>query len=388
MSSIVDGTAIVGIGASPYYKRGASLPQTPLEMVGKAILDSVADAGLSMDDVDGFAYYSNGFDTAGLAQMLGIPEVRFTAMTTGGGGGSTAGIGLAASAIMTGQANVVVCVGGMQQAYQRYGSIMSSKAPTPDNIFYQNAGFIGPGHMFSLLARRHMHLYGTRREHFYEVVASSRLNAANRSEARLRDPLSLEQYLAAPLLADPLCRYDFCLENDAILAAVVVSAERAQDLAHKPVFISAAAHGGDGQWGRSITWMGMPDDIFASSGHRPVAKRLYEMAGITAKDIDVAMIYDHFSPMVIMQLEDYGFCGIGEGGDFVADGNIRFKGGSLPVNPHGGQLSEAYAVGMTHIREAVEQLRGTAVNQVANARTALVTGGPASLPLSGIILRN
>ncbi|MNZ91408.1 lipid-transfer protein [compost metagenome] len=112
------------------------------------------------------------------------------------------------------------------------------------------------------------------------------------------------------------------------------------------------------------------------------------MAGVGPQDIDVAMLYDHFSPMVIMQLEDYGFCGIGEGGPFVESGNIRFKGGSIPVNPHGGQLSEAYAVGMTHIREAVEQLRGTAVNQVKDASLALVTGGPASLPVSSIILRN
>jgi len=189
-------------------------------------------------------------------------------------------------------------------------------------------------------------------------------------------------------LADPQCRYDYCLENDAIVAAVVVSAERARDLRHKPVYVSAAAHGGDGQWGRAITWMNMPDDIFASSGHRPIARRVYEMAGVGPQDIDVAMLYDHFSPMVIMQLEDYGFCGIGEGGPFVESGNIRFKGGSIPVNPHGGQLSEAYAVGMTHIREAVEQLRGTAVNQVKDASLALVTGGPASLPVSSIILRN
>jgi acetyl-CoA acetyltransferase len=385
--SIKDQSAIVGVGATPYYKRGESLPQTLNELVGKAILAAVADAGLKITDVDGFAYYSGGFDTPGLAQTLGIPEVKFTAMTTGGGGGSAGCVALASMAIATGQASVVVCVGGMQQAAQRYGSIMASKDYTADNAFFQTAGFIGPGHMFSLLARRHMHLYGTTREHFYEVVLSSRLNAANRDSARLREPLTHEEYFAAPMLADPLCRFDFCLENDSIVACVVVGAERARDMRHPPVYVMGGAHGGNGQWGRSITWMGMPDEYFASSGHRPVAKRVYEMAGISPKDVDVALLYDHFSPMVIMQLEDYGFCGIGEGGQFVADGNIRLKGGSIPVNPHGGQLSECYAIGFTHIREAVEQLRGTAVNQVKDAEIALVTGGPASIPVSSIILR-
>src|SRR6267154_5792999 len=111
------------------------------------------------------------------------------------------------------------------------------------------------------------------------------------------------------------------------------------------------------------------------------------MAGIEPRDVDVALLYDHFSPMVIMQLEDYGFCPIGEGGRFVLDGNIRWPTGSLPVNTHGGNLSEAYIIGMTHVKEAVEQLRGTAVNQVQDAEIALVTGGPASIPVSAAILR-
>ncbi|GIU90094.1 MAG: hypothetical protein KatS3mg010_1193 [Acidimicrobiia bacterium] len=150
----------------------------------------------------------------------------------------------------------------------------------------------------------------------------------------------------------------------------------------------ASAHGGNGRWGQAITWFGMPDEYFASSGHRPVAQRLYGMAGIGPADVDVALLYDHFSPMVLMQLEDYGFCPIGESGPFVAEGNIRWPGGSIPVNTHGGNLSEAYIIGMTHVMEAVEQLRGTAVNQVEGAEVALVTGGPASIPVSSLLLHN
>ena len=114
---------------------------------------------------------------------------------------------------------------------------------------------------------------------------------------------------------------------------------------------------------------------------------MYEMAGVGPADVDVAMIYDNFAPMVLMQMEDYGFCPRGEGGPFVADGNIRWKTGTIPVNTHGGNLSEGYVIGMTHVREAVEQLRGTAVNQVDDAEIALVTGGTSLLPMGGTLLR-
>jgi len=169
---------------------------------------------------------------------------------------------------------------------------------------------------------------------------------------------------------------------------IVTSAERARDLRQKPVRVLAGHHGGSRDWGRSIYWMNMPDESFASSGHAAVAKRLYAAAGVEPKDIDTAQIYDHFTSQVIMQLEDYGFCAKGEGGAFVRSGAIRLKGGSLPVNTDGGQLSCGYVWGMTHVREAVEQLRGTAVNQVPDARLALVTGGPSIIPVSGLILGN
>ena len=124
-----------------------------------------------------------------------------------------------------------------------------------------------------------------------------------------------------------------------------------------------------------------------SSGHGIVAKRIYDAAGIGPAEIDVAQIYDHFTSQVIMQLEDYGFCAKGEGGPFVASGAVNRQGGAIPINTDGGQLSCGYAWGMTHVREAVEQLRGTAVNQVGGAEIALVTGGPSVVPVSGLLLR-
>ncbi len=385
-------TAIVGVGATPYYVRGQSWPRTINEMIGEAILNACADAGLSVKDIDGFAYYSGAsagyadkMDTASIMEMLGIPEVTFTASLTGGGGGSAGSIGLASAAILASDAKYVVTVMALQQRSQRLGTVFGAIKPDAENSFLQPSGLVGPGHLMSVLARRHMHLYGTRREAFAEVAMASREAALTRPKAIRRKPLTKDEYFAAPMLADPLCRLDFCLETDGAVAVITSSTERARDLKQTPVLVRAAAHGGVRDWGRAFGWMGMPDELFASSGHKSVADRLYAKAGLKPSDIDVALLYDHFTAMVVMQLEDYGFCAKGEGGPFVESGAIRIN-GSLPVNPHGGQLSEAYIIGMTHIVEGVEQLRGNAINQVEDARFALVTGGPASIPVSGLIL--
>lgn len=402
--TIKDQTAIVGVGATPYYRRGESYPQTVLEMACKAILAAVDDAGLSIDEVDGFAIYSYACDPAEVAATLGIPEVRFAATLTSGGGGSAGSLGLAAAAITSGMASTVVSVMTLQQRNRRIGgtavpgaaggqktkgSPYAAGGASPFDAFGANSGASAPGHYFSMIAQRHMYRYGTTREHFAEVCMSFRDNALRRPTTALRhEPLTLDDYFNARMISDPLCLFDYTMESDGAVAVVTVGADRAKDLRQPPVYILGSAHGGTGRWGPAIgKWFQMHDDEFASSGHRPVAKRLYEMAGLGPADVDVALLYDHFSPMVIMQLEDYGFAPIGEGGPFVAAGNIRWKTGTIPVNTHGGHLSEAYVIGMTHVREAVEQLRGTAVNQVDGAEIALVTGGPASLPVSGTLLR-
>jgi acetyl-CoA acetyltransferase len=380
--------AIAGAGATPYWFRGQSAPRTQYELIGEAILKAVADAGIRIEDIDGLVSYAHGFEASNICEMLGIPELSYAATVTGQGGGSAGVLDLAASAIETERAKHVVCIGCSQQlGAQRYGVSLASLATTPIGVFSLLAGLKGPGPSMALMAQRHMHKYGTRREAFAEVVMASRDYALTMPEAIRKRALTLDEYFAAPMLADPLCRLDFCLETDAALAFVVTSAERARDLRWKPVYIEGAAHGGGSDWGRAFFWLNMEDDVFASAGAQRVARQVYERAGVTPQDIDVALIYDHFSPLVVMQLEDYGFCARGEGGPFVESGAIR-PGGAIPVNPHGGHLSECYVIGMTHIREAVEQLRGVAVNQVANAQLALVTGGPAPVPMSAAILRN
>ncbi|MCF8587293.1 thiolase C-terminal domain-containing protein [Gordonia liuliyuniae] len=397
MSGLRD-VAIVGVGATPYYKRGESWPQTTTQMACEAILAACEDAGVSVKEIDGFAYYSGAgagygekMDTADFMETLGIPEVTFTASLTSGGGGSAGAIGLARAAIVAGDATMVVTVMALQQAKQRLGTVFAAVAPDPVNSFIQPSGLAGPGHLMSVLARRHMHLYGTRREAFCEIAMSERQNAQNRPKARFHGvPMTKDDYFSARMIAEPLCLFDFCQETDGAVAVLTTTTERARDLKQKPVPVVAVAHGGTKDWGRAFAWMGMPDEYFASAGNKPIADRLYRQSGLSPSDIDVALLYDHFSPMVLMQLEDYGFCERGEGGAFVESGAIRYSPtpskGAIPVNTHGGQLSEAYIIGMTHILEGVEQMRGTAINQVTDADHALVTGGPASLPVSGMIL--
>lgn len=378
-------TAIAGVGATPYYRRGESAPQTREQLAAKAILAALDDAGLTVADVDGFAFYAGGLDPNAFTEMLGVPELRFSGVVSGGGGGSAGVIDLADAAIVAGRAKVVVAMGVSQQI-ARYGSVLSRLTPTPEGALISAAGVVGPGQLMAMMARRRMHRFGEKREHYAEVAISTRLYASTRETAHKRAPMSLDDYFAAPMVADPLCLFDFCLETDGALAFVVTSAEQARDLRQAPVYVAASAHGGTADWGRSFHWQNMPEETYLTAGEAPIARRLYESAGLTPADVDVALLYDHFSPLVLSQLEDYGFCGRGEAGDFVAGGAIRM-GGAIPVNTHGGHLSEAYIIGMTHIREAVEQLRGVAVNQVAGATHALVSGGPAQLPVSGLILR-
>jgi len=404
--TIKDKAAVVGVGATPYYKRGQSYPETELSMACTAILSALEDAGLTIKDLDGFSIYSNSCDPAEISSVLGVPEVRWATTLTSGGGGCAGALGVAAAAIDAGMATCVVTLMTLQQLNKRlggsavngllaYATMSEGSSPyggsgiPPSAAFTANAGLLSPGHSFAILARRHMHLYGTKREHFAEVAISTRENARRRPKTALQTKeLTLDDYFNARMISDPLCLFDYTQESDGAVAVITVAADRAKDLRQPPVYIMASAHGGTGRWGPALfKYFQTPDEDFASSGHRPVAKRLYEMAGVTAKDVDVALLYDHFSPLVIMQLEDYGFCPIGEGGPFVAEGNIRFGTGSIPVNTHGGNLSEAYIIGMTHVREAIEQMRGTAVNQVEGAEIALVTGGPASLPVSASLLR-
>jgi len=193
----------------------------------------------------------------------------------------------------------------------------------------------------------------------------------------------VEDVLRSRMVADPLHLLDCCPEIDGACAVVVTSAERARDLAQPPVLIAGVAQA-TGTRHYMMTQL-YSDDPFTFPGSR-AAQDLYTMAGIGPAEVDVALLYDMFTPVVLYQLEAYGFCKRGEAGSFVADGEMDWPAGRVPVNTHGGSLSEAYIHGFNHVLEGVRQLRGTSTCQVAGAATALVAAAPV-VPTSALLLR-
>jgi acetyl-CoA acetyltransferase len=377
-----DRAAIVGFGHTDYGRRGQHAERGYQSIVVEAVKKACDDAGISPSEIDGWASYSGDPTDAGQLMMaFGNERVRFTAMGWGGGGGAMGGAFMyAAMAVATGQANYVAVTRGVIQAGMgRFGGTGRAAPRFP--------GLQTPGQSFALSARRHMHMYGTRVEAFGEVAINARMMAANNPDARFRELITFEDHQASRMQADPLRMLDFCMESDGGAAVIVTSAERAKDLQQTPVLFSGIAMGAPRKWGMGMFGgNNMSEEDFASAGQRTIGEDLYRYAGMGPSDVDVAQIYDHFTPMVLMGLEDFQFVPKGESGPYAEDGNLR-SGGPMPVNTHGGNLAEVYLHGMTHVFEATRQLRGTSHNQVDGAEVALVVAGSSPTPSGGILLR-
>ena len=379
---------IVGVGESEYTKWGGIMDRSQFQVTTEAICSALADAGLSPKEVDGFVSFSGDTNEATLMQVaLGSIALRFSAMQWGGGGGGSAGsISLACAAVESGQADVVVAYRGLCQGQtRRYGRHNQGRI---HGNFVNPFGMMAPSVMTAMLMQRFMHEYSVTHEHMAEIALNARANANRNPRALMFGrPLTREQYFASRWISEPFRLYDCCLETDGACAVIVTTRERARDLPGKPVQILAAASGSGPGWGTGpLGSHNMPAADYASTNSRRLAKELFAKAGVTPHDIDVAQFYDHFSGLTLIALEDYGFCGPGESGPFVASGAIRWPHGELPINTSGGQLSEAYVHGLSLVNEGVRQLRGTSTSQVENAQTCLVTGGLGVSPTSGLIL--
>ena len=379
-----DRTAIVGFGHTAYGKRGEFAARGTMPLVVEAVTRACEDAGISPSEIDGYTSYSgDAADPGSLASGFGAERVRFTAMGWGGGGGAMGGAYLyAAMAVATGQANVVAVIRGIVQPQDaRFGGVGRGAPPK-----YPAART--PAQNFAMQARRHMHLYGTTIDHFGEVAIGTRAYAVGNPDARFREPITMEDHHNSRPIADPLRLLDCCMESDGGCCVLVTTAERARDLRQPPVLISGVSMGAPRRWGSgAFGGYNMSDLDYVSAGQRTIAEDLYRNAGMGPTDVDVAMIYDHFTPMVLMGLEDFQFVPKGESGPFVADGNLR-PGGALPTNTHGGNLSEIYLHGMTHVFEAVRQCRGSSANQQPDVETALVVAGSSPTPSGGMLLRS
>jgi 17-hydroxy-3-oxo-4-pregnene-20-carboxyl-CoA lyase len=364
-----DQAAISGVGFTDYTRESN---RTVLELAIEACTAAIDDAGLSKDDIDGLICFHEN-DTAtvrDVAAALGIAELNWWGDVLAGGTFSCAVVGEAAMAVTTKTArNVVVYRALNGRSGVRIGRFRIDRRDGVSQ-FMAPVGFGTPPEMFGMLARRHMHVYGTTKEQFGAVAVTQRHNAMTNPRAMRREPLTLEDYMTARVIADPYSLFDCCLESDGACALVVSATEVANDLRHPPVLVSGFVHGGGPR--PRLPFDGTDD--FTESCFRRLAPVLYDRAGVGPADIDVAELYDAYTFEVIHQLEQLGFCADGEGGDFVAEGRTA-RDGQLPVNTHGGLLSEAYIHGLNHTVEAVMQLRGTAgKNQVPGAEIALVTG--------------
>ncbi|MEZ5206361.1 MAG: hypothetical protein R2690_05135 [Acidimicrobiales bacterium] len=375
-----DATAIVGIGNTEYAK-ALDRPEKVLAL--EAILAALDDAGIDPADVDGLASYTmEGTEEIEIARNLGCRAVTWFGQVgygrrrlrrrrqRGDGGGQRAvrrrrgvAVAQARAAASRPWAGVRDRVGGNQQWSRPWG-------------------LLRPVDEIAMLTRRYLHEYGGSREHLCNVAMAVRGHANRNPAATMHaKPMTRDDYFAARWISEPLCLFDNCLETDGAGAVVIVRADRARDCRTRPAYVHS--------WAQSIpldhqTMTNFFTDDPLRGPAWDCAAKLWAGADVGPDDVDVAQLYDAFSPLVLLSLEGYGFCGRGEAPGFTEDGGIAL-GGRLPVNTSGGGMSEAYVHGFNLIIEAVRQVRGTSTAQVPDAEVSLVTSGE-GVPTSALLL--
>ena len=379
---------IVGIGETGYARRGGIPDKTELSLCLEAIRTAAADAGIDAKEIDGYASF--GFERhepAVVQTALAAPLLRYASQVWGGGGGGCSGsVMLAAMAVATGQCRYAVVYRSICQGqFERYGEYRPAR-PTW-NSYMAPFGLMSPGQMVALTYRRFMQRAGMTPDHLAEVALNSRHNAQSNPRAvTYGRTLDHEQYFASRMIADPFRLYDCCLETDGACALIVAPASLAKKLKRASVPILGAAQASGPRW--SLGPMGshnMPLEDYGTINSRQVAEAIYAQAGIGPQDIEVAQIYDAFTGLIPMALDDYGLCPTRDIAGFIESGQLR-HGGQLPINTAGGLLSEAYLHGLNLVLEGVRQARGESTRQVPGAKHCLITSGGGAGHKSALIL--
>ena len=376
--------AIAGIGETEFSKQSG---RTELQLACEAVKAALDDAGLRPGDVDGMVTFTvDENEEIEVARNLGISDLTFFTRVPHGGGAAAGTVMQAAMAVATGAADVVVCYRAFnERSGFRFGGTGRTTTSTPLWLApYAPFGLMTPAAWVALHAHRYMSTYGVTNEHFGKIAVVDRAHAARNPKAWFYErPITLEDHQNSRWIVEPVLRLlDCCQESDGGVALVVTTVERARDLAQPPAVITAASQGAayDGEVMTSY----YRDDITGLPEMGVVARTLWMESGLGPSDIQTAFLYDHFTPFVLVQLEELGFCGRGEAKDFATIENLSV-GGKLPINTNGGLLGEAYIHGMNGITEGVRQIRGTSYNQVKDVEHVLVTSGT-GVPTSALIL--
>jgi acetyl-CoA acetyltransferase len=380
--------AIAGIGNTEFSKDSG---RTELRMAVEAVHAALADAGLSPRDVDGMTTFTmDANEETDVAGNVGTAPLRFFSRVEYGGGAACAVVQQAAMAVAAGVADVVVAYRSLNgRSWHRLGGggVTGWGASPRANVvrfsWYVPFGLTTPAGWIALRARRYMHDSGATSEDFGRVTVVDRTHAARNPDAFFFGrPITLEDHQSSRWVVEPLRLLDCCQESDGAVAVVVTSVERARDLKQRPAVIAGAAQGA--MPGQATVTNYYHDDITALPEVRNIARELWAQSGLGPQDMQAAILYDHFTPFVLTQLEELGYCERGEAKEFVRDGHLEL-GGKLPANTNGGQLGEAYIHGMNGVAEAVRLIRGTSANQPDGVEHVLVTSGT-GVPTSALVL--
>ena len=363
--------AIVGAGQSPVYRGDDQRSERLAVTAGKA---AIADAGLRGADIDGVFQYNFGWDSPDcfyVQQALGIPDLAAYAdigpMGPSGLGGALAGY----MAVASGACEAALVYRAITQSAGHQGQARAmSEPPGGSYQFLIPYGYTPIIPAIGMMMRRRIETLGGKIEHYGQIAINARRWASMNDQAVFRDAITMDDYLASRVLAEPLRLFDCDYPVSGANAVVITTAERARSLRHKPIVIDAVAYA----TGPRPDWIQSED--FCFGGTRRCGERLWSRASVTPQDVDVAELYDGFTHITISWLEALGFCGIGEAGGFIDGGKTIGPGGKLPLNTHGGQLAAGRLHGLGLLVEAVRQLRGECgERQVPDARVAAVSNG-------------
>ncbi|WP_167104515.1 transporter [Mycobacterium sp. DL592] len=372
MSGFRGSTAVVGVGATDYYKRGTS-PFSSAQLVLQAILRACEDAGVDPRAIDGFvSYASDSSEGLAIGAALGVHEVRWSTQVWGGGGGAVAAaVNCAAAAVHSGQAECVVVYRGLSEGTDGRGAFNKGHM----GHLYTAHGMLAPAQVCALRTQRLLEVDGVPASALEAVSLAGYHHAQSNPRAvAYGHPVDHARYQGSRPISEPLRLFDCSRENDGATAILVVPADRAGDYRGRPAYILSGVQGAAAGWTESVE----NEEHYTSAGFHPaLVRRLWTGAGITPDDVDVAQVYENFTGPAVAAMIDHELCPPGaDAGDFLTVANLTVETGRLPINTAGGNIAEGFVHGIGLVAEAVRQIRGDSPNPVRDAEISLLIGGP------------